>query len=160
MRRHIFILFLTRKILKIKSEVCVCVCLVVEGEEGGVLLEHGHTVGAGLAVELLVEEPEPGGGELLPGQLHNRLLTLGGGGGGWCCFCLREAKTPLNNIIPLVEINSLYIIPLSTRGGSISYPLDYEKSVLTSQPQRCVISRKSGNGICSYITPPNPCKAL
>ena len=41
---------------------------------------------------------------------------------------------------------------------SISGPLDYEKSVLTSRPERCAKSRKSATGICRYITPPNPSK--
>ncbi len=32
--------------------------LMVEGEEGGILLEHGHTVSAGLRVQLFVDVPE------------------------------------------------------------------------------------------------------
>ena len=40
--------------------------------------------------------------------------------------------------------------------GSISRPTDYEKSILTSRPERCTISRKSATGICRNITPPNP----
>jgi hypothetical protein len=31
---------------------------MVEGEEGGILLEHGHTVSAGLRVQLFVDVPE------------------------------------------------------------------------------------------------------
>ena len=34
--------------------------------------------------------------------------------------------------------------------------MDYEKSVLTSRPERCTISHKSAAGICHYITPPYP----
>ena len=41
-----------------------------------------------------------------------------------------------------------------------SVPLDYEKSVLTSRPERCTISQKSGNGICRYINPPNTSTVL
>ena len=41
-----------------------------------------------------------------------------------------------------------------------SVPLDYEKSVLTSRPERCTFSQKSGNGFCRYITPPNPSTVL
>ncbi len=31
---------------------------MVEGEEGGILLEHGHAVSAGLRVQLFVDVPE------------------------------------------------------------------------------------------------------
>ncbi len=31
---------------------------MVEGEEGGILLEHGYTVSAGLRVQLFVDVPE------------------------------------------------------------------------------------------------------
>jgi len=43
----------------LKSALCTVILwcgtyLMIEGEEGGVLLEHGHTVAAGLRVQLLV----------------------------------------------------------------------------------------------------------
>ena len=51
---------------------------------------------------------------------------------------------------------SLYIIPRVCKMGWNSRPLDYEKSVMTSRPERCTTSCKSGNCICRDITPPNP----
>ena len=42
------------------------------------------------------------------------------------------------------------------RPGSISRPSVYEKSILTSHPEKCAISSKSAAGSYRYITPPNP----
>ena len=67
-------------------------------------------------------------------------------------YCLTCKGLPLKQ-----ERNSNNFTCKYCRGpGSISRPSDYEKSVLTSCPERCAISSKSAMGICRNITPPNP----
>ena len=78
----------------------------------------------------------------------------------WCLITLvPKLKSKNRNAIKndLVKVSKAFNINHCAAGYAWTRgPSDYEKSFLTSRPERCAVSHKSGNDICRYITLPNP----
>ena len=68
-----------------------------------------------------------------------------------CVFIANHVRVTKCKGLPFAQV-TLHNIHWGRELGSISRPTDYEKSVLTSCPERCAVSRKSATGICRNRT--------